>query len=120
MFKLKNLMEEHFEEMARLVVMENGKTIDEARGEVRRAIENIELAAAIPTQIMGYNMEDVAQGIDETALRQPIGVCASINPFNFPSMVPMWFMPIAVACGNTYIVKPSPLTPLSQEFVFLA
>ncbi len=118
MFKFKNLMEENFEELSRLVVKENGKTIDESRGEVRRSIENIELAAGIPQQMMGYNLEDVAQGIDETALRQPIGVCASINPFNFPAMVPLWFLPVGVACGNTYIVKPSPLTPLSQEFIF--
>lgn len=118
MFRFKNLMEEHFEELARLVVAENGKTIDEARGEVRRAIENIELAAGIPAQMMGYNLEDVAQGIDEAAIRQPLGVCASVNPFNFPAMVPLWFLPVGVACGNTYIVKPSPLTPLSQEFIF--
>jgi len=118
MFKFKNLMEENFEELSRLVVKENGKTIDEARGEVRRSIENIELAAGIPQQMMGFNLEDVAQGIDESAIRQPIGVCASINPFNFPAMVPLWFLPVGVACGNTYIVKPSPLTPLSQEFIF--
>jgi malonate-semialdehyde dehydrogenase (acetylating) / methylmalonate-semialdehyde dehydrogenase len=118
MFKLRTLMEERFEELSRCVVTENGKTIDEARGEVRRAIENVELAAGIPTQMFGYNLEDVAQGIDETALRQPIGVCASINPFNFPAMVPLWFLPIAIACGNTYIVKPSPITPLSQELMF--
>ena len=118
MFKFKNLMEERFEDLSRMVVKENGKTIDEARGEVRRAIENVELAAGIPQQMMGYNLEDVAQGIDETALRQPIGVFASINPFNFPAMVPLWFLPVGVACGNTYIVKPSPLTPLSQELIF--
>jgi malonate-semialdehyde dehydrogenase (acetylating)/methylmalonate-semialdehyde dehydrogenase len=118
MFKFKNLMEERFEDLARLVVKENGKTIDEARGEVRRAIENVELAAGIPQQMMGFNLEDVAQGIDETALRQPIGVFASINPFNFPNMVPLWFLPVGIACGNTYIVKPSPLTPLSQELLF--
>ncbi len=118
MFKFKNLMEENFEELSRLVVQENGKTIDEARGEVRRSIENVELAAGIPQQMMGYNLEDVAQGIDETALRQPVGVCAAINPFNFPAMVPLWFLPVGVACGNPFIVKPSPLTPLSQEFVF--
>src|SRR5258705_9206340 len=82
MFKFKNLMEENFEELSRLVVMENGKTIDKARGKFRRSIENVELASGIPQQMMGYNLEDVAQGIDETALRQPIGVCASINPFN--------------------------------------
>ncbi len=118
MFKFKNLMEENFEELSRIVVTENGKTIDEARAEVRRAIENVELAAGIPTQMMGYNLEDVAQGINETALRQPIGVCASINPFNFPAMVPLWFLPVGIACGNTYITKPSPQTPLSQEFIY--
>lgn len=118
MFKFKNLMEEHFEELSRMVVIENGKTIDEARGEVRRSIENVELAAGIPTQMMGYTLEDVAQGIDESALRQPLGVCVSINPFNFPAMVPLWFLPVAIACGNTFIEKPSPLTPLSQELVF--
>jgi malonate-semialdehyde dehydrogenase (acetylating) / methylmalonate-semialdehyde dehydrogenase len=118
MFKFKNRMEERFEELARLVTLENGKTIDEARGEVRRAIENVELAAGIPTQMMGYNLEDVAQGIDETAIRQPLGVCASINPFNFPNMVPLWFLPVAIACGNTYITKPSPLTPLSQALIY--
>ena len=118
MFKLKELMEQNFEELARLVTLENGKIIDEARAEVRRAIENVELAAGIPTQMMGYNLEDVAQGIDETAIRQPLGVCVSINPFNFPAMVPLWFSPVAIACGNTYIVKPSPLTPLAQEFMF--
>lgn len=118
MFKLKELMEKHFEELSRLVTLENGKILDEARGEVRRAIENVELAAGIPTQMVGYNLEDVAQGIDETAIRLPLGVCVSINPFNFPAMVPLWFLPVAVACGNTYIVKPSPATPLSQEFMF--
>lgn len=118
MFKFKNLMEERFEDLSRLVTMENGKTIDEARAEVRRAIENVELAAGIPTQIMGYNLEDVAQGIDETAIRQPLGVTVSINPFNFPNMVPLWFLPVAIACGNTHIVKPSQTTPLSQELLF--
>jgi len=118
MFKFKNLMEEHFEELSRIVVMENGKIIDEARAEVRRAIENVELAAGIPSQMMGYNLEDVAQGIDETAVRQPVGVCASINPFNFPAMVPLWFLPVGIACGNTFITKPSPVTPLSQQFIY--
>ena len=118
MFKFKGKMEERFEELSRLVTLENGKTIDEARAEVRRAIENVELAAGIPTQMMGYNLEDVAQGIDETAIRQPLGVCASINPFNFPNMVPLWFLPVAIACGNTYITKPSPITPLSQELLY--
>ncbi len=92
--------------------MENGKNIDEARGEVRRAIENVEVACGIPSLIRGYNLEDVATRMDEEALRQPMGVFCSINPFNFPAMVPMWFIPYALACGNTYVVKPSRQTPL--------
>src|SRR5258708_19353986 len=118
MFKVKNMREENFEEVSGIGVVENGKTIDEARAEVRRAIENVALASGIPSQMMGYNMEDVAQGIDESAIRQPIGVCASINPFNFPAMVPIWFLPVAIACGNTFITKPSPQTPLSQELIY--
>jgi len=110
-------MEAHFDELSRMVTMENGKTLDEARGEVRRAIESVEQGAGIPTQMMGYNLEDIARQIDESAVRQPLGVCASINPFNFPSMVPLWSLPVALACGNTYIVKPSPLTPISQELI---
>src|SRR5258708_19481122 len=97
--------------------MENGKPIDEARAEVRRAIENVELAAGIPTQMMGYNLEDVAQGIDETALRQPLGVCVAINPFNFPAMVPLLFLPVAITGGNTFVFNPPPLTPLSHAFM---
>ncbi|RLC76611.1 MAG: methylmalonate-semialdehyde dehydrogenase (CoA acylating) [Chloroflexi bacterium] len=114
MFKLKNLMEEHYEELARIIVQEEGKTLDEARGEVRRAIENVEVATGIPSLMMGYNLEDVASGIDEYVIRQPLGVFCCIAPFNFPLMVPLWFMPYAVACGNTYIVKPSEQVPMSQ------
>ncbi len=117
MFRLKEAMEEHFEDLARQVVAENGKILDEARGEVRRAIENVEGAAAIPHLMMGYNLEDVAEGIDEYALRQPLGVFCCIAPFNFPAMVPFWFMPYAVACGNTYIIKPSEQTPLTQNML---
>ncbi|MCL5960158.1 MAG: CoA-acylating methylmalonate-semialdehyde dehydrogenase, partial [Chloroflexi bacterium] len=117
-FRLKGLMEENFEELSRLVTMENGKTIDEARGEVRRAIENVEVATGIPSLMLGYNAEDVAQDIDEEAIRQPLGVFAVLAPFNFPAMVPFWFLPTAVACGNTYIVKPSEQTPLSQNKLF--
>ncbi len=118
MFHLKELMEQHFEELARCVTEENGKTIDEARGETRRAIENVEGAANIPYLMQGYNLEDVAQSIDEDCVRQPVGVFAVIAPFNFPLMVPMWFLPYAVATGNTYIVKPSEQTPLSQNKLF--
>src|SRR5258708_13565914 len=118
MFKFKNLLEEHFEELSRIVVVENGKTIDEARAEVRRAIENVELASGIPSQMMGYNMEDVAQGIDESAIRQPIGVCVSINPFNFPAMVPIWFLPVAVSFGKTFFTHPSPPKPPPPEMVY--
>jgi len=117
MFRLKEAMEERFEEIARMVTMENGKNIDEARGEVRRAIENVEVACGIPSLMMGYNLEDVATQIDEECLRQPLGVFVGINPFNFPAMVPMWFIPYALATGNTYVVKPSRQTPLSMNII---
>lgn len=118
MFRLRALMEERFEDLARVVVKEHGKIIDEARGEVRRAIENVEVAAGVPALMMGYNAEDIAAGIDEEAVLQPVGVFCCIAPFNFPAMVPFWFMPYAVACGNTYIVKPSEVCPISQNKVF--
>ena len=114
LYRLKNLMEEKFEELSRICVMEHGKVIDEARGETRRAIENVEVASGIPSLMMGYNLEDIAKDIDEYVIRQPLGVFACIAPFNFPLMVPFWFMPYAVATGNTYIIKPSPWTPISQ------
>jgi malonate-semialdehyde dehydrogenase (acetylating)/methylmalonate-semialdehyde dehydrogenase len=115
MFKLKDLMEEHFEELARILVQEEGKTIDESRGEVRRGIENVEVAAGIPSLMMGYNLEDISPGIDEEAVIQPLGVFCAVAPFNFPLMVSLWFLPYAVATGNTYIVKPSEQVPLSQN-----
>ncbi|HHH41785.1 MAG TPA: CoA-acylating methylmalonate-semialdehyde dehydrogenase [Chloroflexi bacterium] len=118
MFRLKALMEERFEDLARTIVQEHGKILDEARGEVRRAIENVEAAAGIPSLMMGYNAEDIAVGIDEECIRQPIGVFAAIAPFNFPAMVPFWFLPYAVATGNTYIVKPSEVCPVSQNRLF--
>lgn len=118
MFRLRNLMEARFEDLAKIIVQEHGKIIDEARGEVRRGIENVEVAAGVPSLMMGYNMEDVAQGIDEECIFQPAGVFVCVAPFNFPFMVPLWFMPYAVACGNTYIIKPSEQCPLSQEAVY--
>ncbi len=118
MFRLKELMEENFEDLASGIVKEHGKIIDEARGEIRRAIENVEVAAGIPALMMGYNAEDIAEGIDEECVLQPVGVYCCVAPFNFPSMVPFWFLPYAVACGNTYIVKPSELCPISQKLLF--
>jgi malonate-semialdehyde dehydrogenase (acetylating)/methylmalonate-semialdehyde dehydrogenase len=115
LFRLKELMEGHFEELARLITQDHGKTLDDARGEVRRAIENVEVACGIPTLMMGYGLEDgAARGIDEHVIRQPLGVFAAICPFNFPAMVPFWFWPYAIACGNTYIVKPSEQVPLTM------
>ena len=118
LFRLKNLLEDSFEELARTITMECGKTLEESRGEVRRFIENVEVACGIPLLMQGYNSEDIAQGIDEIMWRQPVGVCAAIAPFNFPGMVPFWFLPYAVACGNTYIVKPSEKVPLTLQKIF--
>jgi len=114
LFRLKELMEEHFEELSRIQTMEHGKTIDESRGETRRGIENVEVATGIPSLMMGYNLEDIAAGIDEYVIRQPIGVFGIIGPFNFPFMVPLWFAPYAVATGNCVIIKPSSEDPISQ------
>lgn len=113
LFRLKQLLEDHFEEIARMTTMENGKTLAESRGELRRGIENVEVACGIPTLMQGYNLEDVARGIDETMFRQPLGVVAAITPFNFPAMIPLWFLPYAIACGNTFVLKPSERVPLS-------
>ncbi len=118
LFKLKQLLEDHFDEIARVTTMENGKTLAESRGELRRGIENVEVACGIPTLMQGYNLEDVARGIDEMMIRQPLGVVAIITPFNFPSMIPLWFLPYAIACGNTLIVKPSEKVPLTMHKMF--
>jgi malonate-semialdehyde dehydrogenase (acetylating)/methylmalonate-semialdehyde dehydrogenase len=118
LFKLKNLLEEHFEDLARTITLECGKTLAESKGEMRRAIENVEVACGIPMMMQGTNLEDIAQGIDEIMIRQPLGVCAVIGPFNFPGMIPFWFMPYALACGNTYIVKPSEKVPLTMQKIF--
>ena len=121
LFTLRGLLESHFEELAAIVTRENGKTLDESRGSVRRGIENVEHACGIPTLMMGATLEDVATGIDCEYVRQPMGVFAGITPFNFPAMVPMWFWPYAVASGNTFILKPSEQVPLSsQRMVALA
>jgi len=117
LFRLKQLLEENFEEVARTITLEAGKTIGEARGELRRGIENVEVAAGIPSMMMGYNVEDIASGIDEIMIRQPLGVVAAIVPFNFPGMIPLWFLPYAIACGNCFIVKPSERVPLTMQKV---
>jgi len=118
LFKLKFLLEEHFEEIARTITMESGKTIGESRGEMRRAVENVEVACGIPMMMQGDMSEDIASGIDELMIRQPVGVCAAIAPFNFPGMIAFWFMPYALACGNTYLVKPSEKVPLTMHKIF--
>jgi malonate-semialdehyde dehydrogenase (acetylating)/methylmalonate-semialdehyde dehydrogenase len=118
LFKLKNLLEENFEDLARTITQECGKTLAESKGEMRRAIENVEVACGIPVMMQGTNLEDIARGIDEMMIRQPLGVCAVIGPFNFPGMIPFWFMPYAIACGNTYIVKPSEKVPLTMQKIF--
>lgn len=114
LFKLKNLLEEHYKDIARIITQECGKTLAEAEAEMRRGIENVEVACGIPMLIQGYNNEDIASGIDEHMFRQPVGVVAAITPFNFPGMIPLWFMPYAVACGNCFILKPSEKVPLTS------
>ena len=118
MFAFRQKLEEHFEELARLVTTEHGKTLDEARGSVRRGIECVEVACGAPSMLMGYGLENIASNIDCTVMRQSIGVCAAIAPFNFPAMVPLWFLPFAVVCGNTFVLKPSEQVPLSQQKMF--
>ena len=118
LFKLKDLMEENFEDLSRTITIENGKVLDDARGEMRRAIENVEVACGIPVLMMGDFSEDIARGIDEYMIRQPVGVVASICPFNFPGMIPFWYLPYAVACGNAIIIKPSERTPVTMQKVF--
>ncbi|WP_445214863.1 CoA-acylating methylmalonate-semialdehyde dehydrogenase [Brasilonema sp. UFV-L1] len=118
LFKLKYLLEENLEDLARTITTECGKTLAESKGEMQRAIENVEVACGIPMMMQGTNLEDIARGIDEMMIRQPLGVAAVIAPFNFPGMIPFWFMPYALACGNTYIVKPSEKVPLTMQKIF--
>jgi len=117
LFKLKTLLEEHIDEIARIITMENGKTFAEAKAEMRRAIENVEVACGIPMMMQGYNLEDVARGIDEIMIRQPLGVVAAIVPFNFPGMIAFWYLPYAIATGNTFILKPSERVPLTLRYI---
>ncbi|NEQ31017.1 MAG: CoA-acylating methylmalonate-semialdehyde dehydrogenase [Leptolyngbya sp. SIO4C5] len=118
LFKLKQLLEASLDDIARTITLECGKTLKESQGELRRAIENVETACGIPTLMQGRNLADIARGIDEFMFRQPLGVAAAIAPFNFPAMIPFWFMPYAIACGNTYLVKPSEKVPLTMQKIF--
>ena len=118
LFKLKTLLDENIEDLARTITMEAGKTLGESRAEMRRAIENVEVACGAPAMIQGYNSEDIASGIDEMMIRQPLGVTAIIAPFNFPGMIAFWFLPYSLVCGNTLIVKPSERVPLTMQKVF--
>jgi len=114
MFRCRELLERHFDDLAHSVTAENGKTLDEARGEVRRGIEVIEFACGAPTLLMGSVLEDVARGIDSEVVRVPLGVVAGICPFNFPAMIPLWMLPIALVCGNAFVLKPSERTPITS------
>lgn len=118
LFKFKRLLEEHFDEIAQLTTQECGKTLAESQGELQRGLENVEVATGIPSLMTGYNVEDIARGIDEHMLRQPVGVVAAITPFNFPGMIPLWFLPYAIACGNCFILKASEKVPMTMSRVF--
>jgi malonate-semialdehyde dehydrogenase (acetylating)/methylmalonate-semialdehyde dehydrogenase len=118
LFELRERLVARQEDLARSVTTEMGKTIGDARAEVARMIEMVEAACAIPTTMQGRVLEDVSRGIDAETIRQPVGVCAAIVPFNFPAMVPFWFLPFAIGCGNTFVLKPSEQVPLSQQIAF--
>jgi malonate-semialdehyde dehydrogenase (acetylating)/methylmalonate-semialdehyde dehydrogenase len=118
LFALREGLEARREELARSVTTEMGKTIDDARAEVARMIEMVEAACAIPTTMQGRIIEDVSRNVDAETVRQPVGVCAAIVPFNFPAMVPFWFLPFAIGCGNTFVLKPSEQVPLTQQIAF--
>jgi malonate-semialdehyde dehydrogenase (acetylating)/methylmalonate-semialdehyde dehydrogenase len=118
LFKLRNLMREHGDDIAKIITNECGKTLEEARAEMVRAYENVEVACGMAHMGKGEFVEDIAPGIDEIMIRQPVGVCATIAPFNFPGMIPFWYLPYALAAGNTYIVKPSEKVPMTMQYIF--
>ena len=115
LFRLRDALDAHREELARLVTLDMGKTLDDARGEVGRGIESVETACGAPSLLKGETLEAVARGIDVELVRQPLGVVAAITPFNFPAMIPLWFMPFALAAGNAFVLKPSERDPLTSE-----
>src|SRR5580765_7732555 len=112
MFRYKALLEGHVDELAAIVTRHHGKTLEEARGEVRRGIEVVDFACGAPTLLQGRTLRDVSGGVDQDLYRYPVGVCAGIPPFNFPVMIPLWMFPLAVVAGNTFVLKPSERTPL--------
>ena len=118
LFKLRDLLKANHDEIGRTITHECGKTFDEARAEMVRAIENVEVACGMPMMMKGEIAEDIAPGIDEIMLRQPLGVCATIAPFNFPGMIPFWYLPYALATGNTYIIKPSEKVSITMQVIF--
>jgi malonate-semialdehyde dehydrogenase (acetylating) / methylmalonate-semialdehyde dehydrogenase len=118
LFRMKTILEQNADKIAALCTQESGKTLAESKAEILRAVENIEVACGIPTLMQGEFSEEVSPGIDEFVIRQPLGVCACITPFNFPVMIPFWFFPYAIACGNTYIVKPSEKVPGTMARIF--
>jgi malonate-semialdehyde dehydrogenase (acetylating) / methylmalonate-semialdehyde dehydrogenase len=118
LFKLKQLLEENREEISRLITLECGKTLAESNGEIQRAIENVEVACGTPMLMQSEFLENVATGIDEFVIRQPLGVTACIAPFNFPAMISFWFLPYAIATGNSMVVKPSEKVPLTMMKIF--
>ncbi|WP_231186371.1 CoA-acylating methylmalonate-semialdehyde dehydrogenase [Haladaptatus sp. DYF46] len=118
LFRLKQLLEDHQDEIAKLLVKEHGKTFQEAKGELRRGIENVEVACGIPSLMQAGHLPNAAPEIDETAVRKPLGVFTAITPFNFPGMIPLWFLPYAVATGNAFILKPSERDPLTAQYLF--
>jgi malonate-semialdehyde dehydrogenase (acetylating)/methylmalonate-semialdehyde dehydrogenase len=118
LFALRDLLKDNLNEISNCISRECGKTFEESKAEMIRAIENVEVACGIPMLGKGEISEDVAIGIDEIMIRQPVGVCATICPFNFPGMIPFWYLPYAIACGNTYIIKPSEKVPLTMQYIF--
>ncbi|SIR93258.1 malonate-semialdehyde dehydrogenase (acetylating) / methylmalonate-semialdehyde dehydrogenase [Haladaptatus litoreus] len=118
LFRLKQLLEDHQDDIATLLVKEHGKTFQEAKGELRRGIENVEVACGIPSLMQAGHLPNAAPEIDETAVRKPLGVFTAITPFNFPGMIPLWFLPYAVATGNAFILKPSERDPLTAQYLF--
>jgi malonate-semialdehyde dehydrogenase (acetylating)/methylmalonate-semialdehyde dehydrogenase len=118
LYSMKQILEKHTDEIAAICTKECGKTFAESKAEIVRAVENIEVACGIPTLMQSVFSEDIATGVDEFVIRQPLGVGACISPFNFPIMIPFWFMPYAIACGNTYIVKPSEKVPMTMTRIF--
>jgi malonate-semialdehyde dehydrogenase (acetylating)/methylmalonate-semialdehyde dehydrogenase len=117
LFEYRNLLDENFERIAEIIVKEHGKTLDEACGDIKRGIETVELACGVPSLMMGLMEEDVAKNIDESCVKEPLGVCVGLTPYNFPAMIPLWFLPMAIACGNTFILKPSSQVPMTAQAI---